>query len=74
MAGALGVRLGGRNVYEGRVEHRPTLGDGRGVKPADIRRSTRISAAVGFAASALCAGHILAGPARRALLRRQVRR
>ncbi len=28
-AGALGVRLGGRNVYHGRVEERPALGDGR---------------------------------------------
>src|SRR5215217_7766877 len=29
MAGALGVRLGGRNVYGSRAEHRPTLGNGR---------------------------------------------
>ncbi len=70
MAGALGVRLGGCNVYEGRVESRPTLGDGRTAKPEDIRRATRISAAVGVVALALCAGHSLAAPARRALLRR----
>ena len=74
MAGALGVRLGGRNVYEGRVEDRPTLGDGRSPKPVDIRRATRISAAVGAAALMLCAGHVLARPARRALLRRASRR
>ena len=74
MAGALGVRLGGRNVYEGLVEHRPTLGNGRTPKPADICRATRISAAVGAVALALCAGHVLAGPARRALFARLVRR
>jgi adenosylcobinamide-phosphate synthase len=74
MAGALGVRLGGRNVYAGRVEDRPVLGDGRTPKPEDIRRATRVSAAVGVAALALCAGHALAGPARRALLRRVARR
>ena len=28
-AGALGIRLGGRNVYDGRVEERGVLGDGR---------------------------------------------
>ena len=28
-AGALGVRLGGTNVYAGHTEHRPALGDGR---------------------------------------------
>src|SRR5439155_1094215 len=37
MAGALGIRLGGRNVYGQRVEQRPTLGDGRTAKPDDIR-------------------------------------
>lgn len=74
MAGALGVRLGGRNVYAGRVEHRPTIGNGRTPKPADIRRATRVSAAVGAVALALCAGHVLAGPARRALFARLVRR
>ncbi|MDO9409600.1 CobD/CbiB family cobalamin biosynthesis protein, partial [Patulibacter sp.] len=31
-AGALGVRLGGRNVYGGRVEDRPVLGDGPGAR------------------------------------------
>jgi adenosylcobinamide-phosphate synthase len=74
MAGALGVRLGGRNVYDGRVEDRPVLGDGRTPKPADIRRATRISATVGAVALALAAGHALAGPARRALLRKVARR
>jgi adenosylcobinamide-phosphate synthase len=67
MAGALGVRLGGPNVYAGRVEVRPTLGDGRTVKPDDIHAAVRISRAVGLAALVLTAGHALARPARRAL-------
>jgi adenosylcobinamide-phosphate synthase len=74
MAGALGVRLGGRNVYAGRVEDRPVLGDGRTPKPDDIRRAVRLSGAVGALALALAAGHALAGPARRALLRKAARR
>ncbi|OLB78217.1 MAG: adenosylcobinamide-phosphate synthase, partial [Actinobacteria bacterium 13_2_20CM_2_71_6] len=61
MAGALGVRLGGRNVYGERVEVRPTLGDGRSAKPEDIRAAARISAAIGAAALALTAGHVLTG-------------
>jgi adenosylcobinamide-phosphate synthase len=73
MAGALGVRLGGRNVYAGRVEDRPTMGDGRAPKPADIYAAVRISAAVGAVAVALTAGHALAGPARRALWARLAR-
>ncbi|HEY7175173.1 MAG TPA: CobD/CbiB family cobalamin biosynthesis protein, partial [Micromonosporaceae bacterium] len=47
MAGALGVRLGGRNVYHGRVEVRPTLGRGPLPGPCEIRRATRISRVVG---------------------------
>jgi adenosylcobinamide-phosphate synthase len=53
MAGALGVRLGGRNVYSGRTEIRPFLGDGRRPEPADIRRATRLSTVVGAAALVL---------------------
>src|SRR4051794_28579156 len=52
-AGALGVRLGGRNVYAGRVDERPRLGDGPLPGAADIRRAVRLSAAVTTAASAL---------------------
>jgi adenosylcobinamide-phosphate synthase len=73
MAGALGVRLGGRNVYAGRIEDRPTLGDGRTAKPDDIRAAVRISATVGAGALALTAGHVLARPARRALWQGPVR-
>jgi len=47
MAGALGVRLGGRNVYRGRVEVRPTLGRGPLPGPMEIRRAARISRTVG---------------------------
>ena len=50
MAGALGVRLGGRNVYSGRSEVRPFLGDGPTPEARHIRRATRLSEAVGLAA------------------------
>jgi adenosylcobinamide-phosphate synthase len=56
MAGALGVRLGGRNVYFGRTETRPFLGDGPRPKAAHLRRAARLSGAVGVAALALAAG------------------
>jgi adenosylcobinamide-phosphate synthase len=62
MSGALGVRLGGRNVYSGRIEVRPFLGDGRRPEPADIRRAAKLSAAVGAGALAVAA---LAALARR---------
>ena len=50
-AGALGVRLGGTNVYAARVEHRPHLGDGGPAKPADVDRAARLSVAIGAAAA-----------------------
>jgi adenosylcobinamide-phosphate synthase len=53
MAGALGVRLGGRNVYFGRIETRPFLGDGPRPSAADLRRAARISGTVGLAAAAI---------------------
>ncbi|WP_433215425.1 cobalamin biosynthesis protein [Dactylosporangium sp. CS-047395] len=52
-AGALGVRLGGRNVYGTRVEVRPHLGNGRPPTPADVRRAATLTLAVGTAAVAL---------------------
>lgn len=55
-AGALGLRLGGRNVYAGRVEHRPELGDGTPPQPDDIPRATRLCAAVTVAAAVVAAG------------------
>jgi adenosylcobinamide-phosphate synthase len=51
-AGALGLRLGGRNVYAGRVEHRPVLGQGREAGPDDLDRAAALCAAVTGAAAA----------------------
>jgi adenosylcobinamide-phosphate synthase len=61
-AGALGLRLGGRNVYGGRVEDRPVLGTGRHPEVADIRRAVRLSRAVWLAAAALAVAVRLARP------------
>jgi adenosylcobinamide-phosphate synthase len=52
-AGALGVRLGGRNRYGDRVEQRPTLGDGPLPSPQDVERAVRLSRLVGTATAAL---------------------
>ncbi|GAA3736438.1 adenosylcobinamide-phosphate synthase [Spinactinospora alkalitolerans] len=54
-AGALGLRLGGANVYGGRVEHRPELGEGRGPRVRDIRRAVRLARTVNAAAAVLAA-------------------
>ncbi|WP_456875419.1 cobalamin biosynthesis protein [Geodermatophilus sp. SYSU D00710] len=54
-AGALGLRLGGRNVYGSRVEDRPVLGDGRAPDSDDVARAVRLSRAVWLAAAALAA-------------------
>jgi len=59
-AGALGVRLGGRNVYGSRVEERPHLGDGTAPTPRDVRRAARLSVAAGTAAAALAVAARLA--------------
>jgi adenosylcobinamide-phosphate synthase len=48
-AAALGLRLGGTNVYAGRVEVRPPLGDGPPPAPADIERAVRLSSDVAWA-------------------------
>ena len=45
-AGALGIRLGGRNDYGGRIEQRPTFGRGDLPGPADIERAVRLSQAI----------------------------
>ena len=45
-AAALGLRLGGPTVYEGRMELRPSLGVGRPPEGADIRRAVRLSSDV----------------------------
>jgi adenosylcobinamide-phosphate synthase len=54
-AGALGVRLGGINVYAGRIEHRPHLGNGRPPTHDDLRRAGRLCAGVTVAAAVLAA-------------------
>ena len=53
VAGALALRLGGRNVYAGRVEDRPALGDGRPPSTPDIVRAVRLSRAVWLSATGL---------------------
>jgi adenosylcobinamide-phosphate synthase len=65
VAGALGLRLGGRNVYGSRVEVRPPLGDGRPPTASDIRRAVRLSRAVWTAAVILAATGRLARLLRR---------
>jgi adenosylcobinamide-phosphate synthase len=52
-AGALGIRLGGRNVYRGQVEDRGVLGDGPAAAAADVPRANRLAAAVSLTALAL---------------------
>jgi len=52
-AGALGLRLGGTNVYGGVAEARPELGEGRAPEPDDIGRAIRLSRAVTAAATGL---------------------
>jgi adenosylcobinamide-phosphate synthase len=54
-AGALGLRLGGRNVYGARVELRGPLGDGALPDPGAIRRCARLSALVGTGAAMVSA-------------------
>jgi adenosylcobinamide-phosphate synthase len=63
-AGALGVRLGGANVYAGVTEIRPELGEGRAAEPPDIRRAIRLSRAVTVAATGLAVLVALARPPR----------
>ncbi|REF94432.1 adenosylcobinamide-phosphate synthase [Asanoa ferruginea] len=65
MAGALGVRLGGRNVYFGRTESRPFLGDGPRPDARHINRAAKLSGTVGVAAVALAAAGALLRPRRR---------
>jgi adenosylcobinamide-phosphate synthase len=65
-AGALGVSLGGTNVYRGLAERRGTLGDGPPPGPADIDRAIRLSRLVTLAATVVCAAaaYALGGPGR----------
>jgi broad specificity phosphatase PhoE len=47
--------LGGPFAYDGRVEVRPWLGDGSPPGVTDVRRTVRLSLAVGAASAAVCA-------------------
>lgn len=60
-AGALGVRLGGRNHYAHGVEDRVVLGDGPSPTPGDIDRAVRLADAVGLGA-VLVAAAVAARP------------
>ena len=52
-AGALGLTLGGRLAYAGRVEDRPLLGDGPRPRPADVSRAVTLARAVDAGALAV---------------------
>ncbi|MGH3276622.1 MAG: cobalamin biosynthesis protein, partial [Streptosporangiaceae bacterium] len=54
-AGALGLRLGGVNSYEGAAQARPELGEGRVPEVADIERAVRLCQAVTAASAGLAA-------------------
>jgi adenosylcobinamide-phosphate synthase len=71
-AGALGIRLGGANTYQGRTELRPALGTGPSPDVFDIRRAATLSGAVGAAAAGLAVA--LATPLGTRLARRERRR
>jgi adenosylcobinamide-phosphate synthase len=65
-AGALGVRLGGTNVYAGHVEHRPALGEGgRAPQAEDVRRAVRLGRVVGAGGACVAVGLALVRPRRR---------
>lgn len=71
-AGALGVRLGGRNNYGGVVEDRGELGFGEPPVPADLARANRLVLLVSSGAVVACAAAALVRPesARRSSKRR----
>ena len=71
-AGALGLRLGGCNTYDGYLEDRPSLGEGRRPTAADIQRAIRLSRLVGAAAT--IASAVLATALATALAQHQPRR
>lgn len=53
-AGALGVQLGGRNVYPGgRVEHRGLLGEGPRPGAAELRAASRLASQIQWTATGL---------------------
>ncbi|MGH2732137.1 MAG: adenosylcobinamide-phosphate synthase CbiB [Actinomycetota bacterium] len=54
-AGALDIRLGGPNRYEGVLEERPRIGEGRAPDPHSIAAAVQLSKLVGVVATALAA-------------------
>ena len=58
-AGALGVVLGGRNDYAGRLEDRPLMGCGRPVDVADVERAVRLSTLVSRTSGVLAVAAVL---------------
>ncbi len=66
-AAALGITLGGVNVYGSRAEERPPLGTGPRPAPSDIARAVRLSSDVSWALTGALAA---AGAARRVSGRR----
>lgn len=57
MAGILGVKLGGTNLYDGIAEDRPVLGqEGRGAEPRDIMVAAKIMVAASVLGVFLAAG------------------
>jgi len=60
-AGALGLRLGGTNVYGSRVEERPQLGNGRAPRGFDIARANKLSKTVCTGAAVLLSAGALLG-------------
>lgn len=58
---ALGLQLGGTNRYGERIEHRPTLGDGRAPRAADIAAARRLAAEVDLIFAALLIAASLIG-------------
>jgi adenosylcobinamide-phosphate synthase len=70
-AGALGVRLGGVNVYDGVPEDRGTLGTGREPAVADIARASRLTSAVGGGALAVAVAVAVAAAGSRRPVRGQ---
>jgi adenosylcobinamide-phosphate synthase len=68
-AAALGVRLGGSNVYAGRRELRPWLGTGTSPRPPDIARAIRLSRHV---TAAMAVAGLLGSRSWRPVRRRQI--
>jgi adenosylcobinamide-phosphate synthase len=64
-AGALGVTLGGRNVYGDQVENRAELGSGPPPCVADVARAMSLAEAVGWMALAVAVSAALAPRPRR---------